>query len=71
MMRKNSSGYEPVLIDFGMAEFEDKKPYAIDRCGTPGYVAPEMINKPLPYDRGCDIFSLGCLFHFLYYSFLS
>ena len=38
------------------------------RCGTPGYVAPEVINiKDLKtkYDPICDMFSLGLIFHIL------
>jgi calcium-dependent protein kinase len=38
------------------------------RCGTPGYVAPEVINikdMKTKYDPICDIFSLGLIFHIL------
>ena len=38
------------------------------RCGTPGYVAPEVINiKNLKakYDPICDIYSLGLIFFIL------
>jgi serine/threonine protein kinase len=38
------------------------------RCGTPGYVAPEIVNlKDLKakYDPICDMFSLGVIFHML------
>jgi len=38
------------------------------RCGTPGYVAPEVINiKDLKstYDPICDIYSAGIIFHIL------
>lgn len=38
------------------------------RCGTPGFVAPEVINiKDLntKYDKVCDIYSLGLVFHLL------
>lgn len=38
------------------------------RCGTPGYVAPEVINikdMSTKYDPICDIFSLGLIFHIL------
>jgi len=38
------------------------------RCGTPGYVAPEVINikdMKAKYSSICDIFSLGLIFHLL------
>ena len=38
------------------------------RCGTPGFVAPEVINikdMKTRYDAICDMFSLGTIFHLL------
>ena len=40
------------------------------RCGTPGYVAPEVINlkdMKAKYQPVCDIFSLGLIFHILHF----
>jgi serine/threonine protein kinase len=34
----------PVIVDFGLAEYENSKEFVYIRCGTPGYVAPEVIN---------------------------
>ncbi len=33
-----------VIVDFGLADFEDQLPYLFSKCGTPGYVAPEIAN---------------------------
>ena len=35
---------EPVIVDFGLAEYTDATEFVYIRCGTPGYVAPEIIN---------------------------
>ena len=57
-----------VIADFGLAEFSDAEEYLFVRCGTPGYVAPEVINikdMKTKYHPICDIFSLGLIFHLL------
>ncbi|EAR93192.2 Serine/Threonine kinase domain protein (macronuclear) [Tetrahymena thermophila SB210] len=59
---------EPMIIDFGLATFQDVENYIYPKCGTPGYVAPEIINmrdKSQRYDSQCDVFSLGAIFYFL------
>lgn len=33
-----------VIVDFGLADFEHEIPYLFSKCGTPGYVAPEIAN---------------------------
>lgn len=32
------------LVDFGLATHADEPEYLFKRCGTPGFVAPEVIN---------------------------
>ena len=42
--------------------------YLFTRCGTPGFVAPEVINikdMKAKYHSICDIFSLGLIFYML------
>jgi calcium-dependent protein kinase len=59
---------EPIIIDFGLATVADDPNYLFVRCGTPGYVAPEIINikdmstKSHPIS---DVFSVGCIFHYI------
>lgn len=35
-----------------------------NRCGTPGYVAPEIL-KDLPYTTNCDVYSAGIIFYYM------
>lgn len=48
----------PVLIDLGFATFEKDYKMLFSRCGTPGYVAPEVLND-FEYSCKADVFSLG------------
>lgn len=45
-----------------------EKQYLFSRCGTPGYVAPEVANlknHTEKYTTACDMFSVGVIFHML------
>jgi calcium/calmodulin-dependent protein kinase (CaM kinase) II/calcium-dependent protein kinase len=55
------------LIDFGLSR-KIKNQLIFPTSGTPGYMAPEIINynKDKPYDEKADIYSLGCLLYKLY-----
>jgi serine/threonine protein kinase len=45
LMLKNSRKLHNVkIIDFGLGTFVDVKEYLFKRCGTPGFVAPEVIH---------------------------
>ena len=41
---RGKTGYDCVIGDYGLAEFSNLDDYLFVRCGTPGYVAPEVIN---------------------------
>lgn len=69
MRRKDS--LDCVIADFGLAEFADSDMYLFTRCGTPGFVAPEVINikdMKAKYQPICDIFSLGLIFYMLLFA---
>lgn len=55
------------LVDFGLSTECDIPEYLFKRCGTPGYVAPEVINAPsnenVHYSTKCDMFSAGVIFY--------
>lgn len=68
ILLRSKDTYDCVIADFGLAEFADAEEYLFVRCGTPGYVAPEVINirdMKTKYQPTCDIFSLGLIFHLL------
>ncbi|CAD8145155.1 unnamed protein product [Paramecium pentaurelia] len=57
-----------VIADFGLATKVNEPIYLYSRCGTPGFIAPEVINiKELKghYSKVCDIYSLGLVFYLL------
>jgi len=60
---KNDS---PIKItDFGLAKYRSGKDMAMTTaCGTPGYVAPEVL-KNEPYDKAVDMWSLGVILYIL------
>ena len=54
------------IVDFGLATHTEVEVYPFPKCGTPGYVAPEVANlKNLnsKYSPICDEFSIGCIFY--------
>lgn len=63
---RSKESLDLVIADFGLSEFADNDHYLFVRCGTPGYVAPEVINiKDMneKYSTICDVFSVGIIFH--------
>mmetsp|Transcript_42367 Transcript_42367/g.49072 ORF Transcript_42367/g.49072 Transcript_42367/m.49072 type:complete len:647 (-) Transcript_42367:253-2193(-) len=58
------------IVDFGLATFISIDDYIFKKCGTPGYIAPEVFkyDAKVPttsYDDRCDVFSAGCLFFYM------
>ena len=52
------------ISDFGLARFVTAEQFAFTQCGTPGYVAPEIINER-PYGKECDYWSIGVVLYIL------
>lgn len=53
------------LIDFGLADhYSVEGNYLFTRCGTPGFVAPEILQDK-PYNLKVDIYSLGIVMYML------
>ena len=53
--------YEVKLADFGLSAITHNNQLLLDICGTPGYIAPEILKKK-GYSYKSDIFSLGSVF---------
>ena len=66
MLELHEGRYEPRVTDFGLAKAlvgktgETKMGVAM---GTPGYMAPELIEKAATADERADLFSLGCMLY--------
>ena len=48
------------ISDFGLARFLDTESLATTICGTPGYVAPEVLEQK-PYGKECDFWAIGII----------
>jgi calcium-dependent protein kinase len=56
------------LVDLGLGTYYDRPSYLFTKCGTPGFVAPEILNLPAnqkTYGPKCDVFSIGVIFYAL------
>ena len=53
-----------LVADFGFAKHCARGDYLTTRCGTPAFVAPEIVlgNK---YNEKCDMWSIGCLLYMI------
>ena len=61
ILRSKTNDYDVCIADFGLADYHNSKgEYQFTRCGTPGYVAPEVLDDQI-YDFKIDVFSAGVL----------
>lgn len=59
-----------VIVDFGLAADRDDKHPIFKRCGTPGFIAPEVIairntGPGFKIPDKCDLYSVGVIMHIL------
>ncbi len=57
------------IADFGLATNQNVAKYLFFRCGTPGYIAPEVLQITDPktkYSEKCDVFSIGAIMYYWY-----
>ncbi|EGR31471.1 protein kinase domain protein [Ichthyophthirius multifiliis] len=60
--------YQVKIIDFGLAQYVKAKKYIYVHVGTPGFVAPEILNNESEnnrYTEKCDLFSIGVIMHIM------
>ena len=72
LLRSEDNLHDIVIADFGLSCQLFKGEILYKRCGTPGYVAPEVLHwhegDPF-YTSKCDIFSVGCILYLMYFVF--
>jgi len=49
LLRSKNNDHEIVVADFGLATFTNTKDILFKRCGTPGFVAPEVLSYKVKY----------------------
>lgn len=64
IFRGTQENIDIVIVDLGFATFEEDYKKLFVRCGTPGYVAPEVLNDK-DYNCKADIFSAGVIFYIM------
>ncbi|CAD8154730.1 unnamed protein product [Paramecium octaurelia] len=67
LLRSTENNYEIILADFGLATNLDEE-HLFKRCGTPGFVAPEILEYTEGqefYTDKCDVFSAGIILYLL------
>ncbi|OMJ86411.1 hypothetical protein SteCoe_12068 [Stentor coeruleus] len=62
LMKCSDNDYEIKLGDFGLACISGDE--EVLRCGSPGYIAPEILNRQ-PYSSKVDIFGAGVILYVL------
>lgn len=64
ILKDSQNDSEIKIADFGLAAFINSNDQLFKRCGTPGYVAPEILEDER-YDEKVDIFSAGVILYIL------
>jgi len=64
LLRSTEDDSSIKIADFGFAKIVKKKGSLTTQCGTPGYVAPEILTGT-PYDESADMWSVGVILYIL------
>ncbi|CAD8135671.1 unnamed protein product [Paramecium pentaurelia] len=63
LLKDKSENFDLKIADFGLASYTESE-LLIKRCGTPGYVAPEILDDQ-KYNEKVDVFSAGIILYIL------
>lgn len=61
--RITSENIQIKIADFGLSRMLETDEKADTWCGTPPYIAPEILLFNQMYDSNVDVWSLGCVFY--------
>ncbi len=64
ILKDSENDWDVKIADFGLSQFLSSNDYLFTRCGTPGYVAPEILADE-KYDEKVDVFSAGVILYIL------
>jgi calcium-dependent protein kinase len=64
ILASKENDYEMKIADFGLASFIQRGEFLYLRCGSPGYVAPELLEDKGYYSKA-DVFSAGVILYVL------
>lgn len=64
ILASKSNDYDLRIADFGLASFVKGDELLNMRCGSPGYVAPEIL-EDIGYNEKSDVFSAGVILYVL------
>ena len=64
ILASKQNDYDICIADFGLASFIKNGEILKLRCGSPGFVAPELL-EDVGYDEKADIFSAGVILYVL------
>lgn len=67
LINQEGDNFEVKLVDFGLAAFIGMKYQGFKKCGTAGFIAPEIFRDE-PFSDQIDVFSLGVILYVWYYS---
>jgi len=66
ILKSKEDDYDVKIADFGLASFVEEGKKLSLPCGSPGYVAPEVLDDRGPgYDTQADVFSVGVILYVL------